>query len=163
MAAVRTRASRLHRGRASGTICTLTRVTVERDDAAFAARLLADAVHAVALIAREAELSLDGYLVLHEAVATGGIRPTVLGRLLGRSSGSLTPVLDRLAELDLAHRTTNPQDRRSSLVVVTPAGEKIVVDARAKQVEVLRKLTSGLPLDVRRALVSSDDEADLPA
>lgn len=131
-------------------------MTVERDDAAFAARLLADAVHAVASIARDAGLSLDGYLVLHEAVAAGGIRPTVLGRLLGRSSGSLTPVLDRLAELDLAHRVTNPEDRRSSLVVATDAGTKIVTEAREKQRDAVRKIAEGLPEDVRRALVAGD-------
>lgn len=128
----------------------------ERDDAAFAARLLADAVHAVAAIARDAGLSLDGYLVLHEAVAAGGIRPTVLGRLLGRSSGSLTPVLDRLAELDLAHRVTNPEDRRSSLVVATDAGVAIVADAREKQAAAVRKIASGLPLDVRQALIADE-------
>jgi DNA-binding MarR family transcriptional regulator len=133
-------------------------VTVERDDAAFAARLLADAVHAVASIARDAGLSLDGYLVLHEAVAAGGIRPTVLGRLLGRSSGSLTPVLDRLAELDLAHRVTNPEDRRSSLVVATDAGVAIVTDAREKQAAAVRKIAAGLPQDVRRALAATDDD-----
>ncbi|WP_354699424.1 MarR family transcriptional regulator [Paraconexibacter sp. AEG42_29] len=131
-------------------------MTAERDDAAFAARLLADAVHAVAAIARDAGLSLDGYLVLHEAVAAGGIRPTVLGRLLGRSSGSLTPVLDRLAELDLAHRETNPEDRRSSLVVATAAGIAIVDDARARQVMALRKIAADLPVDVRRALVADE-------
>lgn len=129
----------------------------ERDDAAFAARLLADAVHAVAAIARDAGLSLDGYLVLHEAVAAGGIRPTVLGRLLGRSSGSLTPVLDRLAELDLAHRVTNPEDRRSSLVVATDAGVAIVTAAREKQVAAVRKIAADLPADVRQALVADDD------
>lgn len=133
-------------------------MTAERDDAAFAARLLADAVHAVAAIARDAGLSLDGYLVLHEAVAAGGIRPTVLGRLLGRSSGSLTPVLDRLAELDLAHRETNPEDRRSSLVVATAAGIAIVDDARQRQVMALRKIAADLPVDVRRALVVDDPD-----
>jgi DNA-binding MarR family transcriptional regulator len=133
-------------------------VTVERDDAAFAARLLADAVHAVAAIARDSGLSLDGYLVLHEAVAAGGIRPTVLGRLLGRSSGSLTPVLDRLAELDLAHRVTNPEDRRSSLVVATPAGAAIVTEARERQVITLRKIAADLPAEVRRALVADDED-----
>lgn len=114
-------------------------------------------MHAVASIARDAGLALDGYLVLHEAVAAGGIRPTVLGRLLGRSSGSLTPVLDRLAELDLAHRVTNPEDRRSSLVVATDAGVAIVTDAREKQAVMVRKIVAGLPDDVRRALASSDD------
>ncbi|XAY08243.1 hypothetical protein DSM112329_05141 [Paraconexibacter sp. AEG42_29] len=145
-------------GRSPGAVprCTLALVTAERDDAAFAARLLADAVHAVAAIARDAGLSLDGYLVLHEAVAAGGIRPTVLGRLLGRSSGSLTPVLDRLAELDLAHRETNPEDRRSSLVVATAAGIAIVDDARARQVMALRKIAADLPVDVRRALVADE-------
>lgn len=133
-------------------------MTGERDDAAFAARLLADAVHAVAAIARDAGLSLDGYLVLHEAVAAGGIRPTVLGRLLGRSSGSLTPVLDRLAELDLAHRVTNPEDRRSSLVVATEAGTAIVRAAREQQVAALRKIAVGLPVDIRRALVADDED-----
>lgn len=139
------------------TRCTLAAVNAERDDAAIAARLLADAVHTVAAIARDAGLSLDGYLVLHEAVAAGGIRPTVLGRLLGRSSGSLTPVLDRLAELDLAHRVTNPEDRRSSLVVATDAGAKIVADAREKQSVALRMMTSALPLDVRRALIAEEE------
>lgn len=138
-------------------LCTVSPVKAERDDAAIAARLLADAVHTVATIARDAGLSLDGYLVLHEAVAAGGIRPTVLGRLLGRSSGSLTPVLDRLAELDLAHRVTNPEDRRSSLVVATDAGAAIVADAREKQALALRKMLAHLPLDVRRSLVSDDE------
>jgi DNA-binding MarR family transcriptional regulator len=112
----------------------------------------------VAAIARDAGLSLDGYLVLHEAVAAGGIRPTVLGRLLGRSSGSLTPVLDRLAELDLAHRVTNPEDRRSSLVVATPAGIAIVTEARERQVIAVRKIAADLPVEVRQALAADVED-----
>jgi len=51
------------------------------------------------------------------------------------SKPAITRALDRLGELDLAKRKTDPQDRRSVLVQRTPKGSAFLRDIRSVMTE----------------------------
>jgi len=65
---------------------------------------------------------------VHEAAALGEllhqgpIPPSALVKRLGIASASVTALLDRLELAGLTRRERHPSDRRSVLVVLTPAG-----------------------------------------
>lgn len=67
-----------------------------------------------------------------------------LARIFGLKGSTLTSMLDRLEERGLLSRRSNPDDRRSFLVDITPAGEKVAGELRlvieALEAEVLRRL-----------------------
>src|SRR5262249_56573192 len=48
--------------------------------------------------------------------------PSEIGHLLNLTSGSVTPLLDRLQSAPFFSRSQNPDDRRSLLATATPAG-----------------------------------------
>jgi len=52
--------------------------------------------------------------------------PGELGNVLVRSTGGMTKQLDRIAVAGYLERVPNPEDRRSSLVRLTPRGRKLV-------------------------------------
>lgn len=49
--------------------------------------------------------------------------PTALGKFLDMRKGSLTALVDSLEGMNLVHREADPQDRRKTLLTLTPAGE----------------------------------------
>ena len=51
-----------------------------------------------------------------------GTSPTELADLLGLTSGSVTAMLDRLDRTGFLHRSSDPSDRRKSIVAITPNG-----------------------------------------
>jgi DNA-binding MarR family transcriptional regulator len=53
----------------------------------------------------------------------GPLTPRELGARLALTSGSVTALLDRLVRGGFVTRTLNPDDRRSLLAAVTPAGK----------------------------------------
>lgn len=67
-----------------------------------------------------------------------------LSRIFGLKGSTLTSMLDRLEARGLLARRDNPDDRRSFLVDITPAGEKVATEIRlvieALEEEVLRRL-----------------------
>lgn len=73
------------------------------------------------------------------------LTPTELYRSLLLSSGGLTKILHRLQAAGLVARTPNPQDRRSSLVVLTAAGAELVERVMGAVVEHERRFLQ--PLD----------------
>jgi len=52
----------------------------------------------------------------------GSHTPSEIGHLLNLTSGSVTALLDRLEGAAFVTRSQNPEDRRSLLATVTPAG-----------------------------------------
>jgi DNA-binding MarR family transcriptional regulator len=69
---------------------------------------------------------LDVLVALRTQPAPRQLTPTVLYRSLLLSSGGLTKILHRLTERGLIARPANPEDRRSRLVRLTGAGERLL-------------------------------------
>lgn len=76
-----------------------------------------------ALVARRFGVAVQDLALLSILARAGGrSTPRELSIGLHMSSGTLTNMLDRVARAGLVERRPNPQDRRSVLVVMTPAG-----------------------------------------
>lgn len=58
---------------------------------------------------------------MQHLIVAGALSPTALAERLELSSAAVTSVIDRLEALQHVHRTPNPDDRRGTLVVPTPA------------------------------------------
>ncbi len=80
----------------------------------------------------------------------------ILGELSQRlmvSPGNITSVIKRLEEDGLILRTQNPDDRRESIVQMTPLGREKFTEMAAAHEEWIRNLTGGLnPSDVKSLL-----------
>lgn len=77
----------------------------------------------------ELELSDGDYGILaplRRAGAPYQLTPSDLAKARMMTSGGLTPALDRLQRRGWIERTPNPDDRRSMLVGLTPAGKDLV-------------------------------------
>jgi len=80
--------------------------------------------------------------------------PTDLARSRMMTSGGMTAVLDRLERGGLVARRPNPDDRRGSLVGLTPEGLPLVEAAMGVHTEVEHRLVAGLDPDERDHLVT---------
>lgn len=68
-----------------------------------------------------------GVTDLRALVLIGGatqVTPKRVADELGLTTGSITPVLDRLERIGLLRRTPNPHDRRSTLLALTDVGSR---------------------------------------
>jgi DNA-binding MarR family transcriptional regulator len=75
-------------------------------------------------------LLADNKALLSIAHAERPLRMTDIAHRLVLSPGGATKVVDRLEERGLADRLPDPDDRRATVVVVTPAGEDAIRTAR---------------------------------
>lgn len=66
--------------------------------------------------------------------------------------GATSKAVDRLEARGWCARQANPDDRRSSLLVLTPAGTQAVAEAQPTFEEAMAELTAGLPQPVLAAL-----------
>lgn len=80
--------------------------------------------------------------------------PTDLARSRMMTSGGMTAVLDRLERDGLVARRPNPDDRRGSLVGLTPEGLAIVEEAMTLHTATEHALVAGLDADEREQLAS---------
>jgi DNA-binding MarR family transcriptional regulator len=68
-----------------------------------------------------------------------------------------TRVLARLEEMALIQRTPDPQDRRSSLVAVTPAASEMLAEQRTRKTAFLAERLDRLEPEDRVALARAAD------
>lgn len=95
---------------------------------------------------------LTGVLVEHGLLLTeyhalktaclGPSAPTTISQELGLTPAATTDVIDRLESRGLVRREPNPQDRRSTFVVGTPAGHEALREARLAYRQVLDHLAA---------------------
>lgn len=64
-------------------------------------------------------------------------------RLLGYDSGAMTRLLDRIEKKGLIRRVSNPEDRRSYLVELTPESKALFPKARERVRSVFHHLLAG--------------------
>jgi DNA-binding MarR family transcriptional regulator len=74
--------------------------------------------------------SLQALRVLHRADGLGRVRDS--GDELAIPPGAASKRADRLAEAGLVRRAPHPQDRRSSVLVLTEAGERARADGEER-------------------------------
>ncbi len=74
-------------------------------------------------------LGLSDFAILELLLHKGPQPVNLIGRKVLLSSGSITTAIDRLAARKLVQRTANPDDLRSRLVELTPAGRKLIEPA----------------------------------
>ena len=111
-------------------------------------RIQAHATRAIEAVFERHGLTIGEFDVLAALRRTGEphvMTPTALSRLLMLSPAGMTNRLDRLEAAGLVERRPDPDDRRSSLVVLTKAGREradaAVTDHVANEAELLRGLT----------------------
>ncbi len=79
----------------------------------------------------ELGLTYPQYLVMLVMWETSPVQMGELCQRLYLDSGTLTPLLKRLAAAGFITRDRDPQDERRLIVSLTPAGEALKLDARA--------------------------------
>ncbi len=102
--------------------------------------------------------------VLYVVMAAGRLRMSELAARLGIGSSSATELADRLVEIDLLERHSDPDDRRQVVVTTTPEAEALLERFRELNLRQLRDLLSRLDADelavVDRSLAILDRAID---
>lgn len=105
--------------------------------------------HAVdAATTAEAGISLAMLTALRNASESGGkARIQDVAEGMGVTVGAASKVVDRLEKAGLACRVPNPADKRSSLVIVTPAGQTRAIQGSSVMRTVLDEMMADLSPD----------------
>ncbi|ROP63377.1 DNA-binding MarR family transcriptional regulator [Curtobacterium sp. PhB130] len=93
-----------------------------------------------------------GLRALAQISDTGYATATELSGYLSLTSGAVTNLVDRLAAAGLVERRPNPSDRRGSLILLSPAGEAVIADARERYATVLRAVHAATGVDLTSVL-----------
>jgi MarR family transcriptional regulator, organic hydroperoxide resistance regulator len=88
------------------------------------------------------DLTYPQYLVLLVLWERGDSSVTGIGKALQLETGTLSPLLKRLDDAGLIQRTRQPEDERSVLVSLTPAGREL--EARVVEAQVNVGAATGL-------------------
>lgn len=96
----------------------------------------------------------DVLAVLRRAGEPHEASPGLLAAATMVTSGTMTTRLDKLEARGLVDRRTDPEDRRSVIVRLTPAGQTVVDAALAGLLERERALLAALDVDDQRRLAS---------
>lgn len=118
-------------------------------------RLHTHATRAIEAVFERHGLTIGEFDVLAALRRAGEPRvmtPTALSRLLMLSPAGMTNRVDRLEAAGLVERRPDPDDRRSSLVVLTPAGMALADAAVPEHVANEAELLAGLTAGERRTL-----------
>ncbi len=86
-------------------------------------RLIVSGQHFRNLRARELHLGSSDLVALGHLHNDGSMAPKELSALMGVTSGTMTALLDRVEKAGFLKREHNPEDRRSLLIHLTPAGQ----------------------------------------
>jgi DNA-binding MarR family transcriptional regulator len=84
---------------------------------------------------------------------TRGQRMSDLSKRLMVTGGNITGITDQLVAEGLVARVTDPADRRSFLIELTPAGRKAFAEMARKHEELIRELFAGLKSSERETLL----------
>ena len=83
----------------------------------------------------------------------GGVPQSLLMRELGLTSGTISVRVERLCTRDLAHRSTDPNDQRNSLISLTDAGRRLFDQVAPAHAATERRLLAALNAEQREQLV----------
>lgn len=91
----------------------------------------------------------DSLVLSHLAANDRRMRPSEIAARILVTSGTLTPMLDRLETARFVRREPNPDDRRSVIVVLTDEGAAALADYRE---QFRAAIEDNVPRDLRAAL-----------
>ena len=86
------------------------------------------------------QLPFGRFQVLQVVARHGSCRVGDIAEELGITWGGTSKLVDRLEATSLCRRRPNPDDKRSSLIALTPAGERLLAKAEEVADEELRDL-----------------------
>jgi MarR family transcriptional regulator, organic hydroperoxide resistance regulator len=94
----------------------------------------------------DCQLTLSKFDVLQVLGRAAPCRVNDIADELGITWGGTSKIVDRLEAAGLCRRRSNPQDRRSSLIDLTPAGEQLLAKGqRIVENELRTRIGSALP------------------
>lgn len=134
-----------------------TDLTLSEDVAAMQQALERLSWAARRLLARQLEgfdLTTPQYMTLRAIHRLGaGCSMSTLAQAAHQVSATMTGIVDRLAERGLVQRQPNPSDRRSHHVLLTGAGERLLLQIEASQLERLERIFGKLSPEERQAML----------
>jgi DNA-binding MarR family transcriptional regulator len=92
-------------------------------------RLSVTQTRAAGTAAKVAGVNPTSYAILSELSLDGWLTNGQIAERLGMSTGGVTPALDRLERAAFVERSSNPADRRSSVVSITLKGQGVLRSA----------------------------------
>ena len=95
-------------------------------------------------LSRECALPLGQFMPMRVMAATPGCRVLDVSAQLQITVGAASKVVDRVEAAGLGVRQPNPRDRRSSLLVLTPAGVEALAAADVVFERALAELLGGV-------------------
>src|SRR5215813_12435668 len=90
------------------------------------------------------KLGFSDFAVLEVLLHKGPTPVNTIGDLVGLTSGSITAAVDRLENKGLVERRNDSSDRRSRVVHLTDAGDKLIRCAFADHGAAMERATAGL-------------------
>lgn len=96
-------------------------------------------------LGRHLQLGPTDFAALRHLYDDGPLTPRQLSARVDITSGSVTPLLDRLEKVGYVSRNSNPQDRRSLLISATPAGHDAIKWTEQQLDAALRHALQELP------------------
>jgi MarR family 2-MHQ and catechol resistance regulon transcriptional repressor len=94
-------------------------------------------------------LGLSDFGILETLLHKGPQPVNTIGGRLRLTSGSITAAVDRLEQKGLVERRSDPHDRRTRMVHLTQAGQKLIACAFADHTAAMERAASGLSPEER--------------
>jgi len=91
----------------------------------------------------------DSLVISHLAANGHRLKPSEIAARVLVTSGTMTPMLDRLEAAKFVRREPNPDDRRSVIVVLTEIGDAALAEYRT---EFRKAIENAVPPELRRDL-----------
>lgn len=101
----------------------------------------------------EPELTPTQWAALVKLSDTGGASQNQLGRMTAMDPATIQGVVRRLEERQLIERASDPEDRRRSMLKLTPSGDALVDRLRGEAHAVSRAILEPLSGDERQMLL----------
>ena len=95
-------------------------------------------------------IGFSDFLVLELLLHKGPTPVNTIGAKIHLTSGSITTAVDRMERKGLVERRGHPDDRRTRMVHLTPAGEKLISRAFAQHQAAMERATAGLNPEERK-------------
>jgi MarR family 2-MHQ and catechol resistance regulon transcriptional repressor len=103
---------------------------------------------------RSLGIGFSDFAALEVLLHKGPTPVNEIGRKVFLTSGSITTAIDRLEKKGMVERRYDPEDRRTRVVHLTPAGRKMIACAFADHEAAMERAASGLTAAERAQAVA---------